>query len=102
MFVRWKRRPMTRTRLRYERIPDDERTPDGPPYRAVRRSEPTGKWAKSAVLVESVRTAAGPRHRHICYLGSIWEGCEGRHWHRAHFWGTADANLDGAGIAGDD
>jgi hypothetical protein len=79
MFVRWKRRERTRTRGGYKRS--------------------TGEWVKSAVLIQSVRTEAGPRHKHICYLSSIWEGHEKQHWHRVGFWETAERNLDRAGIS---
>jgi hypothetical protein len=57
---------------------------------------------KSAVLLKSVRTAAGPRQRHICYLGSIREGHEGQIGHRIGFWEAAHKGLDGAGIEGDE
>jgi hypothetical protein len=75
MFVRWKRRERTR------------------------RHQPTGEWVRRAVLVRSVRTAAGPRHRHVCYLGSIREGQELDHWHRVDFWASVVRNLSRAGIA---
>jgi hypothetical protein len=58
------------------------------------------------VLVESVRTPVGPRHKHICYLGSICELRETESvasppfdvWDRADFWGTAQRALDKIGI----
>jgi hypothetical protein len=56
------------------------------------------QWVRSAVLVESVRTEAGPRHKHICYLGAIREGCEGYDGHRANFWLSAGRNLARAGV----
>jgi hypothetical protein len=37
-------------------------------------SIPLDKWVRRAVLVESVRTESGPRHKFVCYLGSIHEG----------------------------
>jgi hypothetical protein len=78
MFVRWKRRQRTK------------------------RGRETGQWVRSAYVVGGVRTEAGPRQKHICYVGSIHEGYEGHHSHRVAFWAGADANLDRAGIAGDD
>jgi hypothetical protein len=56
--------------------------------------------ARSAVVVQSVRTAAGPRLKHICYLGSISEGHEHDALQREWFWGGVERNLDKAGIAG--
>jgi hypothetical protein len=82
----------------------------------------------TASLVASVRTPDGPRHKYICYLGSItrpddnmWGGRPGegrqgeevadlieRHsWYgeeerQRYFWKTALRNLKAAGIAGAD
>jgi hypothetical protein len=74
----------------------------------------------AAYLVQSVRTERGPRHRHICYLGSItnpddtlhekpgplgeWLKYElrGEAYRHRRFWATALFNLDRAGIAGAD
>jgi hypothetical protein len=64
-------------------------------------SKPTGAYLATALLVESVRTPAGPRQRLICYLGTIEEGttsCSARH----RFWLSADGNLAKAGVVGDD
>jgi hypothetical protein len=60
------------------------------------------RFTKSAALVRSVRTEAGPRHKHICYLGSVCEGREGLIWGSDRFWETAGRNLDKAGITGAD
>jgi hypothetical protein len=91
MFVKWKRREGIKT-----------------------------QWGTlSAYLVESVRTAVGPRHKHICYIASIadiedatgpldiparYAGTMlGDRWYRAHrFWRAAMDNLARAGIEGDD
>jgi hypothetical protein len=78
MFVRWKRRPLT----------------------AGKR--PTGEVVKAAVLVRSVRTEAGPRLRHLCYLGSIREGFEDYPAHQAGFWEAAERGLARAGVVGAD
>jgi hypothetical protein len=51
------------------------------------------------VLVESVRTEAGPRHKHICYLGTVREGKEQYVGHQIGFWRSVDRNLDRAGIS---
>jgi hypothetical protein len=58
-------------------------------------------WIKRAVLVESIRTSAGPRHKYICYLGSINEGDEDSPAARLRFWYVAERNLDKAKIAGE-
>jgi hypothetical protein len=50
----------------------------------------------SAVVVRSVRTAAGPRQRHVCFLGSVRRSGDYSHPHR--FWAEAMAKLDAAGI----
>jgi hypothetical protein len=50
----------------------------------------------SAVLVRSVRTPAGPRQRHVAYLGSFDED-EGD---AAGFWASAGRALDRLGLAG--
>jgi hypothetical protein len=81
MFVKWKRRRLYQTRANY-----------------LWRHDPG--WVRAAYLVESVRTAAGPRHRHVCYLGSIRE-ISAHYWcHRAPFWAAATRRLDAAGIEG--
>jgi hypothetical protein len=69
LFVRWKRRQRTRSR------------------------QPIGQWVKAAVLVESISTPSGRRLRHVCYLGSIWEGHETRSWLQVRFWESAQRNL---------
>jgi hypothetical protein len=56
-----------------------------------------GGWIKSAVLVESVRTDRGPRQRHVAYLGTIREGCEGMYRNRVDFWRKVDYQLDQVG-----
>jgi hypothetical protein len=80
MFVRWKRRERTRMNG-WER-------------------QGTGKWVKTAVLIESVRTEKGPRQKHVCYLGTIREGFESSHYHCKDFWAAATKGLDAAGIKG--
>jgi hypothetical protein len=80
-------------------------------------------YIRRAYLVRSVRTEEGPRHKHICYIGSflfapepqvppkcvddcidvVIEELHGSWADRARrFWRTATANLDRAGIAGAD
>jgi hypothetical protein len=51
--------------------------------------------------MQSVRTAAGPRLRHICYLGSVVERDEQVDWDRRRFWHRVEPNLDKAGITGE-
>ena len=53
---------------------------------------------RTAALVESVRTPAGPRHRHLCYLGTIWTGPGPTCLRRAEFREEAGRRLDAAGI----
>jgi hypothetical protein len=67
-----------------------------------RRQSRPGYRAKVAVLVQSVRTAKGPRLKHICYLGSVEEGQERDQWNRRGFWYGVEPNLDKAGITGED
>jgi hypothetical protein len=85
MFVRWKRRQRKAT---WEWDPGWDPNSD---------DEPTGKyvehWVKSAVLLKSVCTPSGPRHKHICYLGSIREDRIQSHWERKHFWEAVAQNL---------
>jgi hypothetical protein len=88
MFVRWKRRQRTRTGWVKRK------------GKYVKAREGTGEWVKSAVLVESVRTESGPRHKHVCYLGTIRERSADAYPARVHFWKSADRNLDRAGLAG--
>jgi hypothetical protein len=63
--------------------------------------------------VKSVWTPAGPRQRHVCYLGSSYDSScaepKGRcEWHGGpkavsyHFWKSADRKLAEAGITGDE
>jgi hypothetical protein len=82
MFVRWKRRQRTRTTMYGQ--------------------WGTGEWVKSAVLVQSVRTEAGPRHKHVCYLGSIREAHQEAHYVRVGFWESVVKNLDRVEITGAD
>jgi hypothetical protein len=63
-------------------------------------STPTGEWVKSAVLVRGVRTPAGPRLKHVCYLGTIREAQIDAYGARLKFWTTAEKNLNVAGIGG--
>jgi hypothetical protein len=78
MFVRWKRRPMSR------------------------RGTPTGEKALSAVLVESVRVDGRPRQRIISHLGTIQEHGLPHFWHQVDFWKAATLKLDGAGLTPDE
>jgi hypothetical protein len=102
MYVRWRRRQHSE-RGRYRLGPKRRAMSDGslryPVVGFV--SEPKDEWTLSAVLVESVRTPAGPRQKVICYLGSIVERREGHHGRRASFWATADPRLEEAGVAGE-
>jgi hypothetical protein len=85
MFVRWKRRQRKAT---WEWDPGWDPNSD---------DEPTGKyvehWVKSAVLLESARTPSGPRHKYVCYLGSIREDRIQSHWERKYFWEAVAQNL---------
>jgi hypothetical protein len=72
----------------------------------------------AAYLVASVRTPDGPRHKHICYIGSITraedyvygdiggnpvaEIIEARSGGERYFWKTALRNLKAASIEGAD
>jgi hypothetical protein len=75
------------------------------------------QWVRLAYLVKSVRTPSGPRHQHICYIGSFIDmndpkdckdieagfvreiyGC--RKARERRFWETALRNLGRAGIRG--
>jgi hypothetical protein len=78
MFVRWKRR----------RLKDK-----------LWRTAPA-PWVRSAVLVESIRTADGSRQKHICYLGEICEDNTSLPWSRHSFWRSADKALDRVGVKG--
>jgi hypothetical protein len=83
------------------------------------------KWpctVDAAYLVRSVRTPNGPRHEHICYIGSItnaddnhWTGGRGdmvaeiieiyagqEGYRHRRFWKVAMANLKKAGIEDDE
>jgi hypothetical protein len=53
-----------------------------------------------AVLVESIRTASGPRLRHVAYLGSFKEDNLAEDNARAWFWQGARKRLDQLGICG--
>jgi hypothetical protein len=57
---------------------------------------------RTAALVRSVRTPSGPRHRHVCYLGTIWTGPGPSCLRRALFREEAARRLEAAGIAGAD
>jgi hypothetical protein len=50
-------------------------------------------WALDAVLVKSVRTPAGPRLKHIAYLGTIKWGRFHRPFNRGPFWESVNKNL---------
>ena len=65
MFVRWKRRPMSRGK----RL--------------------TGEKALSAVLVVSARVDGRPRQRVIGHLATIQEHGIPHYWHRVGFWEAA-------------
>jgi hypothetical protein len=52
-----------------------------------------------AVLVESVRTPAGPRQRYVRHVSSIREKHLDAEAHRRYFWECADANLVDAGLS---
>jgi hypothetical protein len=77
----------------------------------------------AAYLVKSVRTPKGPRHKHVCYLGSVtrpddtmWGDKQGKFLadeiiapftgregvQHCQFWATVLCNLDEAGIVGED
>jgi hypothetical protein len=110
MFVRWKRHQRYRDVYHTEPI-DPSKDPSlyasGYRTQIVRESVPTFAL-RSAVLVESVWTPAGPRHRHLGYLASIREGLERDPEAASAFWESAAANLrkarvaDGGRIAGAD
>jgi hypothetical protein len=92
------------------------------PGRLTKGRGPQVMWDKDvrlAYLVRSVRTERGPRHEHICYIGSfidledpknykdieagfVWEiyGC--RKARARRFWKDALRNLERAGIRGAD
>lgn len=77
MYIRWKKRVRTK------------------------HKKPTGDYALTAVLVESVRGyyEAGqqdstPRQRIICYLGTIRQSTLQRPYFQMDFWISADAHLD--------
>jgi hypothetical protein len=79
-------------------------------WKEGKRDPRCGCVRQSAYLIKSVWTDAGPRHKHICYIGSIYdpgwdERCEwhgGPKVHGRDFWLSADRKLAEAGIAGDD
>jgi hypothetical protein len=54
------------------------------------------------VLVESVRTATGPRQKYIGYLGSIPSDAENDADAVVEFWVSAESNLRAAGVSGAD
>jgi hypothetical protein len=56
----------------------------------LRRRQDSRQWV---ALVESVRTAHGPRQRTVCYLGSIRECYRMAPAHRQAFWATVDKRL---------
>jgi hypothetical protein len=105
MFIRWRR--YRRTLRGRER---------GPIYYTCDRmgrkwrhwdypSTPTDEWVRRAEVVASVRTAAGPRQRCVCYLGAIGEGDERHEGSARRFWRDAagrlrQARIEGADLAG--
>ncbi len=65
------------------------------------RKKPTGDYALTAVLVESVRgywkadqQGSKPRQQIICYLGTIRQSALQRPYFQLDFWLSADAHLD--------
>ncbi len=77
MYVRWKKRARTK------------------------HQKPTGDYALTAVLVESVRGTREPsqhvlkpRQHIICYLGTIRQSALQRPYFQLDFWLSADAHLD--------
>jgi hypothetical protein len=100
MFVRWMRRRRYRRGRRTEGVAFDH---FGRGRRQVcYNSEPTGEWRRHAMVLESVRTPAGPRQRYVCYLGAILEGAERDRPAARDFWRSAEWNLRRARIDGTD
>jgi hypothetical protein len=73
-------------------------------YLRWKRRRVPGYDLLSAVVVASARTAAGPRQRYLCYVGSVrqseWGSLRGHY--ACLFWAPALAALDRAGIRGAD
>ena len=70
MYVRWKKRRMTRSE--WVHVADDwPRDPDDMGYHAKQPGRPQGCYALTATLVESKRVNGKPRQRHVAYLGTI-------------------------------
>jgi hypothetical protein len=59
-------------------------------------SQKTGRWFKTAALVESFRPfpSTTPRVRHFCYLGRFEEGTEDDPSVQREFWGRAITQLE--------
>jgi hypothetical protein len=87
---------------RGKRLPDTRDDRYQYPWRRHYESNGTGEFVKSAVLVKTVRTPAGPRHKHICYIGTIREAEINHYGHRVEFWISVEKNLDAAGIVGEE
>jgi hypothetical protein len=101
MFVRWKRRERTeRGKLIEKKSVGKKSATNNHRYSRRYESLRTGDWVKSAVVVESVRTPAGPRLKHVCYLGSIREAKIDDYYHQRDFWTSVKRNLDAARIVG--
>lgn len=76
MFIRWKRRKKAKT----------------PTGRRIRRSDAGDSLY--CVLIESQRVNGAPRHKVICYLGSLDENSREKLWLRVDFWDAVDAKLN--------
>jgi hypothetical protein len=108
MFVRWQRREQ-RIRgtwgKREEREGggwswiESDRVGEGE-YLGYVGSTPTGVVTRTALLIQSVRTPAGPRHRYLATLGKYQEGKERDRQERNQFWITTMVGLDQAGVEG--
>jgi hypothetical protein len=96
VFVKWKRQRRYQDESHLEAIdPSDADYDPERRRRYVTESVPTFTL-RSVALVRSVRTPAGPRHRHVRYLASVCEGLEHDPDAADDFWRSAEKNLRAA------
>lgn len=91
MFVRWKKRPATKTRLRHVRRADGL-------WDVRRITTATGAVNSYAYLIQSVRTDGKPRQKTVAYLGCFSTICPDSWYRQSHFWKTAEDAIARLGL----
>jgi hypothetical protein len=86
MFIRWQR-------TRHQKVLRTHEPPPGKKFASVEY------YVRAAVLIRSIRTSAGPRQKHVCYLGSIHEGDEAKLLSRIRFWESVDRKIGAVDIS---